>query len=210
MIRGRRIFAVALCSRAHFSSAKQMFFFCFPSVAAFTLFPFSLGFFLRGGYGYKGFGFLFICNLFSFLRFHFVCRISRFTFIVGQANSKFYYSMVTCTIHNYLFTPLFCSFFFCLKPQSVSKSKSMRHDKFIWLINRVYKLYILPPGAGNTSDITTVANPSAAFNYHQKCSLTHAHKPSHPLSTINLPRLQPLVNNILPPFWIQDNEVGRT
>jgi len=41
MIRGRRIFVVvALCSRAHFSSAKQMFFFCFPSVAAFTLFPF--------------------------------------------------------------------------------------------------------------------------------------------------------------------------
>lgn len=49
MIRGRRIFAVALCSRAHFSSAKQMFFFCFPSVAAFTLFPFSLGFFFLGG-----------------------------------------------------------------------------------------------------------------------------------------------------------------
>lgn len=51
MIRGRRIFAVALCSRAHFSSAKQMFFFCFPSVAAFTLFPFSLGFFFFGGGG---------------------------------------------------------------------------------------------------------------------------------------------------------------
>jgi len=94
MIRGRRIFVVvALCSRAHFSSAKQMFFFCFPSVAAFTLFPFPY---------FSLFSFFFVMAtrdlafcLFATC-FHFYDSISfvfsrtsvRIAFIVGQAKCK--------------------------------------------------------------------------------------------------------------------------
>lgn len=182
---GPQNFRCSLCSRAHFSSAKQMFFFCFLSVATLTLFSvFCPLFFVF--LATRDLAFCLFATCFHFyvsisfallffskgtVRFSSKLKVLDFVAVTGTKRSEqlFIYSLVL--------------YFFLLNQQSASENQTLRHhDKFISLINRMYKLYILCPevgAVGNSSDITTVANPSVAFNYHQKCSLTRTHPRAH-------------------------------